>query len=109
MDAWSLMCGDAFIHFVSGSRRVNIRLGVLLLIPKSPTYIWFGSNKIEHDLFQAAVVSILQYNLHHMDNDGAYKEKARQELHKNVTSYIEQILEATSHETSVVQPPTFYL
>ena len=30
------MCGDAFIHFVSGSRRVNIRLGVLLLIPKSP-------------------------------------------------------------------------
>ena len=27
---------DAFIHFVSGSRRVNIRLGVLLLIPKSP-------------------------------------------------------------------------
>ena len=36
MDAWSLMRGDAFIHFVSGSRRVNIRLGVLLLIPKSP-------------------------------------------------------------------------
>ena len=36
MVAWSLMRGDAFIHFVSGSRRVNIRLGVLLLIPKSP-------------------------------------------------------------------------
>ena len=33
------MRGDAFIHFVSGSRRVNIRLGVLLLIPKSPQYI----------------------------------------------------------------------
>ena len=30
------MRGDAFIHFVYGSRRVNIRLGVLLLIPKSP-------------------------------------------------------------------------
>ena len=30
------MRGDAFIHFVSGSRRVNIRLGVFLLIPKSP-------------------------------------------------------------------------
>ena len=39
MDAWSLMRGDAFMHFVSGSRRVNIRLGVLLLIPKSPQYI----------------------------------------------------------------------
>ena len=36
MDTWSLMRGDAFIHFVCGSRRVNIRLGVLLLIPKSP-------------------------------------------------------------------------
>ena len=36
MDAWSLMRGDAFIHFVCGSRWVNIRLGVLLLIPKSP-------------------------------------------------------------------------
>ena len=36
LDAWSLMRGDAFIHFVCGSRRVNIRLGVLLLIPKSP-------------------------------------------------------------------------
>ena len=30
------MRGDAFIHFVCGSRRANIRLGVLLLIPKSP-------------------------------------------------------------------------
>ena len=30
------MRGEAFIHFVCGSRRVNIRLGVLLLIPKSP-------------------------------------------------------------------------
>ena len=38
MDAWSLMRGDAFIYFVCGSRRVNIRLGVLLLIPKSPQY-----------------------------------------------------------------------
>ena len=33
------MRGDAFIHFVCGSRRVNIRLGVLLLIPKSPQKI----------------------------------------------------------------------
>ena len=39
MDAWSLMRGDAFIHFICGSRRVNIRLRVLLLIPKFPQYI----------------------------------------------------------------------
>ena len=36
------MRGDAFIHFVSCSRRVNIRLGVLLLIPKSPQIYGFG-------------------------------------------------------------------
>ena len=35
MDVWSLTRGNAFIHFVSGSLQVNIRLGVLLLIPKS--------------------------------------------------------------------------
>ena len=39
MDAWSLMRGDAFIYFVCGSRRVNIRLRVLLLIPKSPQWL----------------------------------------------------------------------
>ena len=32
-----------------------------------------------------------------LDADKAYGEKARWELHKNVTSCIEQILEATSH------------
>ena len=39
VDAWSLIRGDVFIHFVCGSWRVNIRLGVLLLIPRSPQYI----------------------------------------------------------------------
>ena len=32
MDACNLMRGDAFIHFVCGSWRINIRSGVLLLI-----------------------------------------------------------------------------
>ena len=38
-----------------------------------------------------------------------YREKTRQELHKNGTSYIEKTLEATSHETALVQLPTSYL
>ena len=52
------MRGDAFIHFVCGSRRVNIRLGVLLLFPKSLqiTYVIVrfddnfvsGKNDIKH-------------------------------------------------------------
>ena len=60
MDAWSLMRGDAFIHFVCGSRRVNIRLGVLLLIPKSPhnTGWWIKKTVLYHDgtWFQLGVI-----------------------------------------------------
>ena len=47
--------------------------------------------------------------MHHIDADWAYWEKARRELHKNSTSYIEQILEATSHKTTTARPPTSYL
>ena len=36
--------------------------------------------------------------MHYMDADKAYREKARLELHKNATSYIEQILEAARHD-----------
>ena len=44
--------------------------------------------------------------MHHMGTDYMYREKARLEVHKNATSYIEHILEATSHKTAIVQPPT---
>ena len=44
-----------------------------------------------------------------MDADETYREKGRQELLKNATSYIEQILEAISHETTAVRAPTTYL
>ena len=47
--------------------------------------------------------------MHHMGADKANREKAWPEQHKNATSYIEQILEATSHKTAVVQPPASYL
>ena len=36
-------------------------------------------------------------------------EKPKQELHKNVTSYLEQILEATYNETTDVRPLIFHL
>ena len=42
--------------------------------------------------------------MQHMDADETYRENAWRKLHKNVTSYIEQILEASSHEASAVQP-----
>ena len=47
--------------------------------------------------------------MHHMDTDKTYKEKAWWELYNNTTSYIEQILEATSHETTALQPLTSHL
>ena len=46
--------------------------------------------------------------MHYIDVDKTHKEKARREMHKNSTSYIEQILEATPHETTVVSPLTSY-
>ena len=47
--------------------------------------------------------------MHPMVADETCREEARQELHKNVTSHIEQILEAVYQETAVVRPPTSYL
>ena len=47
--------------------------------------------------------------MHHMDTDQTYREKAEREMHNNAISYIEQILEATSHEIAAVQSPTFQL
>ena len=67
------------------------------------------SDKIKRDFFQAAVVSIPLYRLYHINADKAYREKVRRELHKNATSYIEQILEAISHKTATVHPPAFHL
>ena len=44
-----------------------------------------------------------------MDVDKVHREKTRWKLHKNAMSYIEQILEATSLKTAIVQLPTSYL
>ena len=47
--------------------------------------------------------------MHLMFADFAYRGKARQDLHKNAASYMEQILEATFHKTAAVWPPTSHL
>ena len=38
-----------------------------------------------------------------------HREKARKKLHKSVTSYLEQILEAAHHKTTAVQSLTSHL
>ena len=47
--------------------------------------------------------------MHHMDAEKGYREKARQELHKNSTIYIEQIQETASPNIAVAGPPTSHL
>ena len=44
-----------------------------------------------------------------MDANKMHTEKARWELHKNVTYCFEQILGVTLHKTIVVWPPVFHL
>ena len=40
--------------------------------------------------------------MHYMATDKTHKEKARQELHKNAMSHIEQMPKATPHKTIAV-------
>ena len=47
--------------------------------------------------------------MHHTDTDKTYREKAKWELHKNATSYKEQIREAIPHEKTAVWPLTSHL
>ena len=65
------------------------------------------SNKTQFLPSSSYVNSVVK--MHHIDADKTQREKARRELHKNTTTYIEQILETTSHETAVLRPPTSYL
>ena len=44
-----------------------------------------------------------------IDANNMQREKARQELHKNVTNYFDQILAVTSDETTAVLPFTYHL
>ena len=47
--------------------------------------------------------------MHHLDIIKMLGEKARWELHINVTCYFEQILEKTPYKTAAVWLPTFHL
>ena len=47
--------------------------------------------------------------MHHMNGDLAYGKKDCRQLHKNTTSYTEQISEATSHKTANIRPPITHL
>ena len=46
--------------------------------------------------------------MHYMDSNKTAGEEARQQLHKNAASNLEQVLEATPHKTPTVRPPASY-
>ena len=43
--------------------------------------------------------------MHHLDTNKTDGEEARQQLHKNVASNIEQVLAATPHKAPTIRPP----
>ena len=61
---------------------------------------------MKRSFFQAVVVSILLYGCNTCTANKTAGEEARQQLHKNVASNIEQILEVTPRKASTLQPPT---
>ena len=67
--------------------------------------IW--QNKLAFLPNSVCINTIIQMD--RINNSKAYRENAKRELSKNVISYIEQILEATPHETIAVRPLTSHL
>ena len=47
--------------------------------------------------------------MHHMYTNETYRKKAGWKLHKNAICYFEQILEATTHKTTVLWLPISHL
>ena len=43
--------------------------------------------------------------MHYLDANKKAGEKARRQLHKNVASNIEQVLEVTSNKAPIIRPP----
>ena len=66
------------------------------------------ADKIKWDFFQAVLVSILLYGCTTWTLT-KYREKAWGKLQQKVTSYTEQILEATPHKTAAVRLLTCHL
>ena len=44
--------------------------------------------------------------MHYLDANKTAGERARQQLHKNAASNIEQVLEATPYKPPTIRPPT---
>ena len=100
---------DKFTHLgnsvSSNESNIKMRLGKAWTTIDRLLIIWKSdlSDKLKRNFFQATV------EMYNMDANKTCWEKTRRELHKNATSYIGKIQEATSYETTAVWSLTSYL
>ena len=90
---------------------INMHLAKTWTAVNSLSIIWKSdlSDKLKRNFFPAAVVSILLYECTTWRLRKCIEKKLDRNYARMLTSYIEQILEATAHETRAVQPLTFHL
>ena len=111
LDGASLKLVDKFTYLgssvTSTEKDIDTRLTKAWTAIDRLSIIWKSdlTDKIKHSFFQAAVVLILLYGCTTWTLTKRLEKKARRQLHKNVESYIEQVLATTSHETTTIRPP----
>ena len=104
---------DTYIWSSAASKEndINTRLAKMWTVVDWLLVIWKLdlSDKIKRRFFPSSGRVHTTVWMYHMDADKAYRDKAWRQLHKDTTSYIKQILEAASHKTAAVVPPTTHL
>ena len=109
LDGGPLKLGDKFSYL--GSSVSSTESDVNIRLPQTLTAIdWLSiicktdlSNKTGFVPRSGCINTTLW--MHNMDADKMHRENTIRELHKNVTNYAEQIIEATLHEATAVRPP----
>ena len=83
---------------------INTQLAKARAANDGLSVIWKSdlTDRIKHSFFQTNPAIWMLY----VDPVKTYREKARRQLHKNTTSNIEQVQEATLHKTAAIRPPT---
>ena len=115
LNGGSLKLMDKFTNLRSSSSSTENDVNMQLAKPWTAIdrllIIWKSDlvDKIKCNFFLAVVMSILLDGCITWMLIECIKKKARWELHENAMSYIEQILEVTSHKTATVWLPTFDL
>ena len=114
LDGTPLKLVDIFTYLGSSvestEKDIDTRLTKAWTAINRLSIIWKSdlTDKMKRSFFQAAVTSILLIWMHYMDSNKTAGEEARQQLHKNAASNLEQVLAATLHKTPTVRPPASY-